>query len=365
VNILPLQRLKNSLRRRGLDGLLVTHPDNRRYLSGFKAGDMNIGESSGALLVLRRGKPLLLTDFRYQLEAEEEASGFEVLIYKRGMLELLKSLLVGRGIKQLAFESHYFLHHAAGKLQEMAGESGVETVGTTGLIEKLRICKSREEIENIRAAVLLNEAVFLEAYKGLKPGLTERQVAIMIETLMREKGAEGPSFETIVAAGENGARPHAVPGDRPLRKGEPIVIDMGLVLNGYCSDMTRTVVLGEPDRKTKKIFRLVRKAQNAGVKAIRAGVAGREVDRAARRIIEQAGHGENFGHGLGHGVGLAVHEGPSLSSRYKRKLQAGMVVTVEPGIYLPGWGGVRLENMVVVTEKGCEVLNTDTTFLDL
>jgi Xaa-Pro aminopeptidase len=143
------------------------------------------------------------------------------------------------------------------------------------------------------------------------------------------------------------------------------VIDMGLVLDGYCSDMTRTVVLGETDPSTRKIFRLVRKAQKAGIKAIRAGVTGLEVDRAARQVIEEAGYGEHFGHGLGHGVGLAVHEGPSLSSRYKKKLQAGMVVTVEPGIYLPGWGGVRLENMVVVTADGCEVLNTDTTFLDL
>jgi Xaa-Pro aminopeptidase len=140
---------------------------------------------------------------------------------------------------------------------------------------------------------------------------------------------------------------------------------MGLVLAGYCSDMTRTVVLGEPDAKTRKILRLVRKAQKAGIKAVRAGVAGAEIDRAARRIIEQAGYAKQFGHGLGHGVGLAVHEGPALSRRYKKKLRAGMVVTVEPGIYLPDWGGVRLENMVVVTDQGCEVLNTDTTFLDL
>ncbi len=360
-----VKRLKKNLQNRKLDALLVSQPDNRRYLSGFKAGDMNIAESSGALLVARRGQPLLLTDFRYQLEAEAEAVGFEVLVYKRGMLDLLKGVLSDRGIKRLAFESHYFLHRTAGKLEEMTRKIGVEPVATSGLIERLRLCKSSVEIDRIRASVLLNEQVFQEVFRELKPGMTERQVAIKIETLMREKGAAGPSFESIVAGGPNGARPHAVPGDRPLKKGEPIVIDMGLVLAGYCSDMTRTVVLGEPDAKTRKIFRLVRQAQKAGIKAVRAGVTGAEVDRAARQIIEQAGYGAQFGHGLGHGVGLAVHEGPAFSSRYKKKLRAGMVVTVEPGIYLPDWGGVRLENMVVVTEQGCEVLNTDTTFLDL
>jgi Xaa-Pro aminopeptidase len=360
-----INRLRKTLRGRRLDGLLVTQPDNRRYLSGFQAGDMNIGESSGALLVLRRGRPLLLTDFRYQLAAAAEAPGCELLIYKRGLLDLLKGILPARGLKRLAFESHYFLHRTAEKLTTLTGKLGVELVATSGLVERLRLSKTAEEVARIRAAVRLNEQVFQEVFRKLQPGMTERQTAITIETLMRERGAAGPSFATIVAGGPNGAQPHAVPGDRALRPGEPIVIDMGLVLDGYCSDMTRTVVLGEPDRKTREIFRVVRQAQKAGIKAIRAGVTGAEVDRAARRIIEQAGYGPQFGHGLGHGVGLAVHEGPSLSRRYKRKLRAGMVVTVEPGIYLPDWGGVRLENMVVVTELGCEVLNTDATFLDL
>jgi Xaa-Pro aminopeptidase len=360
-----INRIKKALQSRRLEALLVTQPDNRRYLSGFKAGDMNIAESSGALLILRRGQPLLMTDFRYQLDAEAEAAGCEVMIYRRGMLDLLKGVIRERGIRRLAFESHYFLHRTAEKLTEMTKGIGVEVVPTSGLVERLRLCKNPEEVARIRAAVLLNEEVFQAVFKTLRPGLSERQVAIKIESLMREKGAAGPSFATIVAGGPNGARPHAVPGDRVLNAGEPIVIDMGLVLDGYCSDMTRTVVLGEPDAKTRKIFRLVRKAQQAGIKAIRAGVTGSEVDRAARQIIERAGYGAQFGHGLGHGVGLAVHEGPGLSRRYQKKLRAGMVVTVEPGIYLPDWGGVRLENMVVVTAKGCEVLNTDTTFLDL
>lgn len=360
-----LDRLKGLLRRQQLDALLVTQPDNRRYLSGYTAGDMNISESSGVLLVPRRGAPLLLTDFRYQLQAEREAAGFEVRLYQRGLFPLLKGLLLERGVRKLGFESHYFLHQAANKLQKLASELRVELVPVTDLVERLRICKKPDELARIRAAVKLNEAVFQEVYQQLLPGMSERQVALRIETLMREKGAERPSFETIVAGGPNGALPHAVPGDRPLREGEPIVIDMGLVLDGYCSDMTRTVVLGKMDEITRERFRLVRRAQLAGMAAVRAGATGREVDRAARQVIAAAGFGPAFGHSLGHGVGLAVHEPPSLSKRYQRLLKVGMVVTVEPGIYLPDWGGIRLENMVAVTESGYELLNEDATFLDV
>jgi len=360
-----LTSLRNLLKRHRLEALLVTQPENRRFLSGYTPGDLNIDESSGVLLVTRRGTPLLLTDFRFQLQAEREAVGFAVRLNQRGMLNLLGEILVERGIKCFGFESHYILHQTAGKLGEMAAKIGVKPVATVGLVESLRICKDAGEIAKIRAAVQLNEAVFQEVYPQLKPGMTERQVALRIEALMREKGAERPSFETIVAGGPNGALPHAVPGDRPLRAGEPIVIDMGLVLDGYCSDMTRTVVLGEMDELTRERFRLVRQAQLAGTAAVKAGATGRQVDRAARRVIEAAGYGPAFGHSLGHGVGMAVHEPPSLAFRYNRKLRPGMVVTVEPGIYLPDWGGIRLENMVVVTAEGCQVLNQDATFLDV
>ena len=213
--------------------------------------------------------------------------------------------------------------------------------------------------------ILLNESVFQEVYVNLKPGQTEREVALAIESIMMRQGADAPAFPTIVAAGPNAALPHAIPTDRVINPGETIIIDMGLKLDGYCSDMTRTVVLGAPDRKTVKIIRLVRQAQRAAIRTIEAGILARDADRAARALISAAGYGKNFGHGLGHGVGLAVHESPSLNRRRRNKLQPGMVVTVEPGIYLPGWGGVRLENMVVVEEKGCTVLNRDETFLDI
>ncbi len=359
-----LDQVRSRLKRRKLDALLITQPENRRYLSGYTAVDTSIAESSGVLLVPAIGKPWLFTDARYGLQAEKEASEFDVHLYSRGLLPLLKSFLPKHGIKRMAFESHWLLHSTAGRLQKIADKIDLELIPTVSLIEDLRIIKNNDEIEKLRKSVLLNEQVFQKVYATMKPGQTEKQVALAMETAMHELGAEGPSFETIVAAGSNGALPHAVPSDQIIQEGEPVVIDMGLILDGYCSDMTRTVVLGKADKKTITIFRIVRKAQLAATKAIKAGITGREADLAARRIISEAGYGPQFGHGLGHGVGLAVHEPPALNRRYRRKLRAGMVVTVEPGIYLPDWGGVRLENMVVVEENGCELLNQNTTCLD-
>jgi Xaa-Pro aminopeptidase len=360
-----LPAIQNSLKRRKLDGLLITQPENRRYLSGYTATDSSISETSGVLLIPVKGTPFLLTDSRFELHAKEEAEGFEVVLYPKGMLALLKNLLPKLKIKRLGFESHYMLHSSAEKMSSALGKKNVELVPLTDLVEKMRLRKQSEEIEKIQKSVLLNEEVFQEVFKGLKPGMTEVEVALQIETTMRLKGAERPSFDTIVAGGPNGALPHAVPSNRPLKKSEPVVIDMGLILDGYCSDMTRTVVLGTPDSKTKKLFRLVRKAQKAGMAAIKAGVIAKDVDRAARQVIEKAGYGDKFGHGLGHGVGIAVHEPPSLSKRSRKKLKEGMVVTVEPGVYLPGWGGIRLENMVEVRADGCRNFNRDTTFLDI
>ena len=360
-----LQKLRDRLSRRKLDAILISQPDNRRYLSGYSACDHDIQESSGLLLICRRGTPLLLTDSRFSLQAREQATAFEVKLYQHGLLALLTELLPALSIKRLGFESHYTLHSTAGKLRKCCQQTGTELVALIGLVEKMRQCKEKEELDLLQQSVLLNEEVFQEVFSQLRPGMTEIEVALMLENLMRQKGAERPSFDTIVASGPNGALPHATPSHRPLQQGEPIVIDMGLILHGYCSDMTRTVVLGQPSTKTTEIVRLVRKAQLAGMRAVRAGMTGKQVDQAARSIIKEAGYGSAFGHGLGHGVGLAVHEAPSLSPRSNRKLQKNMVVTVEPGIYLEDWGGVRLENMVVVEEGGCTILNKDTTQLDL
>ncbi len=360
-----LHTLQRRLRQKNIDALLVSEQHNRRYLSGYTATDHDIGESSGVLLVPASGDAYLLTDFRYRQQAEREATGFQVEIYERGLLNLLKPLLKKLGVSTLAFEAEATLHSTVLAMQKELAELHLSLEPTSGLIEKMRRIKDEEEIELIRRSVRLNEEVFLQVYEVIDDYGSEIEVALALEQAMRMGGAESPSFATIVASAENSALPHAVPGRGKIVQGRPLTIDMGLVLDGYCSDMTRTFVPGEqPDGRYLELHRLVRQAQLAGIAAIRAGVTAREVDSAARTVIADAGYGENFGHSLGHGVGLAVHEAPRLSSRVRKKLQAGMVVTVEPGIYIPGWGGIRLENMVVVREDGCELLNTDTTWLD-
>ncbi len=360
-----IQKIQAKIRRKKLDALLVTQPHNRRYLSGYSAMDHDIGESSGVLLIPARTAPILLTDFRFQIQAEQEVEGMEVLLYPKGLLALLSKLLPDIGITSLAFESHYTLHSVAEKMTAVLAKLNVSLYPLSGLVEEMRLIKDEDEIDLLRRSVHLNEEVFEEVFATIEPGQTEIDIALALESTMRRKGAEAPSFDSIVATGARSALPHAVPGDVPILKDQSLMIDMGLILDGYCSDMTRTFAVGNADEKYLKIHRIVRQAQVAATAAIRDGIAASAVDKIARDIIKDAGYGKNFGHALGHGVGLAVHENPRLSSRNRKHLKAGMIVTVEPGIYLPDWGGVRLENMVVVREDGCELLNRNTTWLDL
>ncbi len=358
------QRLKKKLRRNKIDALLVSQPENRRYLSGYSSQDHTISESSGFLYIPVRGKSILLTDFRFKLQAEKETD-LPVQLYTKGMVSLLRQLISASALKRFAFESHYTLHSLSVEFNKIAKTQKIEFVPLSNLVESMRVIKSETEIEVLRSSVRLNENVFKGVFHQLSPEMREVDVAIELETAMRRAGAESPSFNTIVAAGNNAALPHAVPKTSHLGNGRSVIVDMGLKLSGYCSDMTRTFVLGTPDKRYTEIHRLVRKAHKAGIQAVREGATAREVDKAARKIISDAGYGKYFGHSLGHGVGLAVHEDPRVSGRSRRKLKAGMVITIEPGIYIPGWGGVRLENMVVVREGGCEELNRDATWLDI
>lgn len=360
-----IQKLQAMLRRQKVDAMLITQPENRRYLSGYTGTDHGIGETSGVLLVPARGKILLLTDFRYKIQAEQDVSWAGVILYPRGLLKLLIQLLPDLGIGTLAFESHYTLHATVEKMAGTLEKIGTRLVPLKGLVEGMRLIKDEEEIACIRRSVRLNEQVFAAVYPAIHPGRTEIEVALSIESAMRLNGAEGASFSSIIASGERSALPHAVPSAMEIEENRPLTVDMGLILDGYCSDMTRTFVPGRADDRYLELHRLVRRAQLAGMQAIRAGVRASDVDKAARKIIAAAGYGEYFGHALGHGVGLAVHEDPRLSSQNRKQLKAGMVVTVEPGIYIPGWGGIRLENMVVVREDNCENLNSDTTWLDI
>ncbi len=359
-----IDKLKSRLRRKKIEAMLISRPENRRYLSGYRALDHTISETSGLIFVPARGKPRLLTDFRYQLQAEKETS-LEVLLYSKGVLALLNELIAEHKVRRLGFESHYTLHSFSLKLNQLAEKHKVQPVPLVNFVEKQRLIKSETEIELLKRSTALNEAVFGFISERLTLEMTERDTAAAIEARMRQVGAERPSFDTIVAAGKNGALPHAEPTDQVIGDNTAVTIDMGLVVDGYCSDMTRNIVVGKADKTYLDIHRIVRKAQLAGIGAVKPGVLMKEVDQTARNIIASSGYGKHFGHSLGHGVGLAVHEAPSVSFRSRQKLKPGMVLTIEPGIYIPDWGGVRLENMVVVTNDGCEVLNRDTTFLDI
>jgi Xaa-Pro aminopeptidase len=360
-----LYRLRQSLSARKLDAVLISQPENRRYLCGYTVPDHGISESSGLLLIRRNGTPYLITDSRFQEQAEKETSKFKVVLHTRGVLPLLKKIVADLGIKKLGFESNYTLHSTAQSFLDLGRRQDIEMVPLRGLVERMRVIKSEDEIERIRKSVRLNEEVFQEVYNSLSGSETEIDVALKLSTLMRKLGAERESFDTIVAAGPESSLPHAMPGNTRRLQDSPVVIDMGLILDGYCSDMTRSFYFGKADKEYLKIHRIVRLAQQKGIAAVRAGVSGFQVDKAARDVINEAGYGKYFGHALGHGVGMAVHENPRVSPKSRKKLQAGMVVTIEPGIYIPGWGGIRLENMVVVREDGCEDLNSDTTCLDL
>jgi Xaa-Pro aminopeptidase len=343
----------------------IIQPENRRYLSGFRAEDTQLTESSGSLLIGEL-RSVLVTDSRYALEAEREAADFEVKILKDELVEALPPLVQGLGGRRLGFEQDYVtwgLHALVAEGLE-ALSPPVSLAPLNGVVEEMREVKDAKEIETLQSSGALISAVLDEVIAGLKPGVTERDVAWRIEGLAREAGAEGMAFPPIVASGPNGALPHAVPTNRKLRKNEPIILDVGVRVNGYCSDMTRTVFLGRPSSRFKLIYGTVRLAQLSALKEVRPGVYSNDVDATARQIIKDAGFGDYFGHSLGHGVGLATHEQPRLGPKKPVKLKEGNVVTVEPGIYIPGEGGVRLEEMVVIEPAGPRILTENHHFYD-
>ena len=341
-----LQALRRVLQEQELDALLVTRPENQRYLSGFTGGE-------GALLITQQ-QALLLTDFRYYEQVTEEAPEFELIKVDRKVSAVLKDALRERGVKALAFESTHLTHSF---FQEWRRASrGTRWVPTTDVVETMRLIKDRAELASMRKAVAIADRAcdFIRGF--IKPGMTETQVSWELEAYARTHGAEAVAFTFIVGSGPNGAKPHAVVQERKIAAGEPIVVDMGARVDGYHSDVTRTFCVGKPDKKLQEVYDIVLRAQLAAEQQAKPGMLGCDVDAIARNIITEAGYGKEFGHGLGHGVGLAVHEGPGVRAESSMVLQRGMVFTIEPGIYLPGWGGVRIEDMVVVAKDGVEVL---------
>lgn len=351
-----IERVREQLAALNVDGLLVESAANRRYLSGFTG-------SAGALLISTTGAALL-SDSRYTLQAASEAPSFAFTETsdQAPLPARLAALLREHGIRRLAFEAEQVSVASFARLERaiQAAEVACAWLPTEGLVQRLRQQKDPAEIATLRRAIAITDEAFAEVRARLRPEMRERDVAWELEKAMRERGASGMAFTVIVAAGPNGARPHARPGAEPIGEGRPVVMDFGAVVDGYHADMTRTVVLGAADDRFRQVYGTVLAAQQAAARGARVGMTGQAVDALARDPITAAGYGAYFGHGLGHGVGLEIHEGPSIRLLNADLLPANAVFSIEPGIYLPEWGGVRIEDLVLLTDAGPEVLSAST-----
>ena len=347
-----LEPLRLRLQERDLDAIVVSAPANVRYLSGF----------SGSLgfLVVTAASAEILGDSRYWIQMAEEAPAYTLVRAGQStrLFDLVPERLRALGARRVGFEAQHLTVAAYDRLHLGVGD-GIDLRPTSGLIEELRMRKSPDEVELLRAAADISSRAFDRVLKAIRPGLRERDVAFLLEQTFRELGADGPAFDTIVAAGERAALPHAHPTDRTIVQGDMVVIDFGASAAGYCADITRTVVVGSASPDQRRALETVRAAQQQSVQAMKPGVACAEIDRIARDAVTAAAGAEAaFGHGLGHGVGLEVHERPGLSASDDTVLQPGMVITNEPGVYIAGWGGVRLEDMVLITAQGNEVISS-------
>ena len=349
-------KLRRKLRSQQIDALLVTDPTNVTYLTGFTGDD--------SFFLLTQEREVVLSDPRFTTQLEQECPDLERAIRKPGtsIAEKVVRELRRSKLKSIGIESHAMTVAMHGALEQRL--SRTELRPTTDLVESLRIVKDAGEVQAIRQAVDQARRGFDVIRALLRPEMTEKQVADELEAQLRRFGARGFSFPAIVAAGPQAALPHATPGDRLIGEHPFLLIDWGARAGLYVSDLTRLLVTGKIPPKLQRIYEVVLKAKQAGVAAIRPGITCGEVDLAARRVIDEAGFGRRFGHGLGHGIGMEVHEAPRLAKGQQTKLKAGMVVTVEPGIYLPGWGGVRIEDDVLVTRTGHEVLSSLPTELE-
>jgi Xaa-Pro aminopeptidase len=337
-----LKKLRAKFAGNEIDAMFVTQSENRRYLSGFDG-------SSGFLLISPQ-KAVLATDFRYTEQAVSEAPDFEILRIANNINDWFPGLIAEMSVSRVGFEasdvSFQFYRQLEGALKKK--KAPVNLVPLNGIVEAVRSVKQADEIRLIEKASSITDAAYESIAPQVKPGVTEKQIAWELEKSLRENGSQGLAFEIIVASGPRAALPHAKPTDRVIEPGDTVVIDMGARYAGYASDLTRTLCAGRPDATFKRVYGTVLRAQREAMAMIREGAMGQAADRIARKIISQAGYGEAFGHALGHGVGLAAHELPRLSPKSEDKLANRMVFTVEPGIYLSGWGGVRIEDTAVM-----------------
>ena len=348
-----VNKLREAMALQGVSAMFVASDINRRYLTGFTG-------SAGYVLITET-ESYLLTDFRYMTQAPQQAKDFKVVEHAPKVMETVKGLL-GSSAK-LGFEQEHVTFATYQSYKEAL--VGVELVPVSGLVEGLRIFKDEGELAIMREAAVLADHTFSHILTKIRPGVTERELDLQMEMFMRENGATSSSFDTIVASGERSALPHGVASSRVLQGNEFITFDFGALLNGYCSDVTRTVVLGEASDRHREVYGIVLEAQLNALDKIRPGMTGREADALTRDIISSYGYGDNYGHSTGHGLGMEVHESPRLSKLSDDILKPGMVVTVEPGIYIPGFGGVRIEDDIVITETGIEIITSSTKELTL
>jgi len=338
------------LAEKGLDGILVSQPENRYYLSGF--------DGSAGFLLITAKDTILATDFRYIEQAKKQAPNYEIFLISNDVVAWFPELAAGLNIKRLGFEAGHVTFAMYRRLIEALDKSQLRLVPVNGLVESLRAIKEPEEIELITKAIEISDSAVEHIKEIIHIGMSEKGIAWEIEKFMRENGSQSLPFDVIAASGPNSALPHAKPSPRPIQSGEPVVIDIGARVDGYGSDLSRTICLGTPDKTFNKIYDIVLGAQLTAMAMIKEGMTGEEADSLARVVIEEAGYGEAFGHGLGHGIGLVPHESPRLGPNSPEKLADGMVFTIEPGIYLTGWGGVRIEDVVIVEGGKLRVITT-------
>jgi Xaa-Pro aminopeptidase len=344
-----LEKLRSKFEQLGIDGLLVASTYNRRYMTNFTG-------SSGVVLI-SKDKAQFITDFRYVEQASKQCEGFDIVQHMGTIIEEVATQVEALGIKKLGFEQDH-LTYASFRSYEKAVKA--ELVPVSGVIEKLRLIKTSSEIKILKEAADIADAAFKHILDFIKPGKTELEVSNELEFFMRKAGATSSSFDIIVASGYRSALPHGVASDKLIESGDFVTLDFGAYYKGFVSDITRTVAVGEPDAKLKEIYDIVLEAQLRGMAGIKPGMTGKEADALTRDYITEKGYGEYFGHSTGHGIGLEVHEGPALSSKSDIILEPGMIVTVEPGIYIPGLGGVRIEDDTMITETANETLTHST-----
>lgn len=339
-----LNRTREVLKDLSLDAILVTSPYNMRYISGFAGGE--------GLLYITKEKSILFTDSRYTIQAKAESKTFEV-VESASQSETIKKLTVlfeEDKIETVGIEDQVLTYKEARDYMDISAK--INWVGLGNKLEELRIIKTEDELRKLEMAEGIGDAAFSHILSIIKPGITELEIAAELEYFMKKNGALKTSFDSIIASGIHSSMPHAIPTTKKIEIGDFVTMDFGCMIDGYCSDMTRTIVVGKANEKQKEIYNIVLKAQLESLAAVKAGIKGCEVDAIARKIIGEAGYGDCFGHGLGHSVGLFIHEDPRFSPTCNEMIRANTVMTVEPGIYVDGFGGVRIEDMIVVTEDG-------------